>query len=218
MASNQNKTYKGKGGGKRTNNNNNNTTKPKNNSSPKPANKSDNKDGAKGNLFRPGSAGKATNYHIVLSQVTDAILLKISEYPGDIKLTLQKVEILDPDTRQWRRVSTDPKLQERHDVELIRRIRIYEDNLVKLHTMIWGRCSEGMRIRLKSKANYDDDLSQCPIKLLQAIRVLAYNPQEAKMRQVVVRMTAAINSSLANNSIMRSLIPTSPDSNLSVMY
>jgi hypothetical protein len=54
--------------------------------------------------------------------------------------------------------------------EALHRIRIYDDNLVKLYALIWERCNTAMQGRLEQRTDCKSTIYNDPIERLQAIK------------------------------------------------
>jgi hypothetical protein len=64
--------------------------------------------------------------------------------------------------------------------EALRRIRVYNDNLVKSYALIWEQCNTAMQNRLEQRTDYETTIYNDPIELLKAIKEHALNYQETR--------------------------------------
>jgi regulator of sigma D len=59
-------------------------------------------------------------------------------------------------------------------------------NQTKVHALLWGRCSKGMKSKLEARKDYQLKTSKGPVDLLKAIKEHALNFQENKYPAAIV--------------------------------
>jgi len=57
---------------------------------------------------------------------------------------------------------------------------MYKDNLFKAYALIWERYAKAMQNKLLAQSDYEDEIYNKPIKLLNAIKEHALNYQETR--------------------------------------
>jgi len=59
--------------------------------------------------------------------------------------------------------------------EALKRNRMYNENLFKTYALIWERCAKAMQNKPPTWSDYEDEIYNNPIKLLNAIKEHALN-------------------------------------------
>ncbi len=94
--------------------------------------------------------------------------------------TLQDDKEKEQDQRQLDfQFQEDYKLYKKRDVA-------YQLNLTKVHALLLGRCTKGMKERLKTRKDWDLQTSKSPLELLKAIKEEAMNYQDHKYPPAIV--------------------------------
>ena len=106
------------------------------------------------------------------------------KYVGDIKATLEKLDIFqidlppqpdDPDDALQKLIYT--KEAEEH---VKRRVFLCE-NMKTAYSLIWGQCSDLMRVKVQAHKEYDNfNKSQDPVELLKAIKSINFKFEDHK--------------------------------------
>lgn len=136
-------------------------------------------------------------------QNTEFILNHIKEtmeYGADIAQALKELQPCD--TNLWKPtldVSTlqDAKLKEQEqrqfdfqfqeDYKMYKKREVaYQLNLTKVHALLLGRCTKGMKERLKTRKDWELQTSKDPLELLRAIKEEAMSYQDHKYPAAIV--------------------------------
>ena len=119
---------------------------------------------------------------------------------NDIAEALRRMENPDTDTRKPSlQISTstdaDENKREGRQYELdykaeydeyMKRKRTFEENTYKAYAEIWARCNKAMRSRVESRKDYEKEVYNVPIKLIEAIKEHALNYEESRYEMSVV--------------------------------
>ena len=66
--------------------------------------------------------------------------------------------------------------------EYMKRKRIYKDNKVKAYAFIWDRCTKAMQAKVQSRSDFESQVYNDPLKLLNAIREHAKRKDHERVR------------------------------------
>lgn len=66
------------------------------------------------------------------------------------------------------------------------RAQQYEENLVKAYALIWERCSAAMKNKIANRTDFNENIYDDPINLLQAIKEHALNYQEYRYQMAII--------------------------------
>ena len=160
-------------------------------------------------FFYVGSTKQASDYEATANFVINHIK-KTYDYGYDISEALRNLK--EPDTNLWKTKlqaskSTDADEKPTEDKqfgmdykaaidETIRRTRALTGNRFKSYALIWERCAKAMQNKILERSDYESEIYNDPIKLLQAIKQHALNFDETQYSMTII-----------TNSIMRSLQP-----------
>ena len=119
---------------------------------------------------------------------------------NDIAEALRNMEL--PDTNNWKpklsiskNPETDDKKREDKQNELdykaeydeyMKRKRILEENGYKAYAEIWARCNKAMQAKIESRREYESDIYNKPIKLIEAIKEHALNYEETRYEMSII--------------------------------
>jgi hypothetical protein len=70
--------------------------------------------------------------------------------------------------------------------KFMRRKRSYDDNLFKAYALIWERCAKAMQNKIMARSNFEAEIYNDPIKLLNAVKEHALNYQEAGYEMSII--------------------------------
>jgi hypothetical protein len=70
--------------------------------------------------------------------------------------------------------------------EFMRRKRSYDDNLFKAYALIWERCAKAMQNKIMARSNFENEIYNDPIKLLNAVKEHALNYQETRYEMSII--------------------------------
>jgi hypothetical protein len=70
--------------------------------------------------------------------------------------------------------------------EFMRRKRSYDDNLFKAYTLIWERCAKAMQNKIMARSNFEVEIYNDPIRLLNAVKEHALNYQETRYKMSII--------------------------------
>ena len=151
-----------------------------------------------------GSSSQASDYETTTDYIINYIKKTYSD-GKDIADALTK--LVPPDTNLWKpslQVSlitgTDPQEVARRDVEN-RQYEIefkqelsrysswkqqYEENLLKAYALIRERCTEAMKIKIESRHDFESNILDNPIELLQAVKQHSLNYQEYRYNMSIL--------------------------------
>jgi len=68
----------------------------------------------------------------------------------------------------------------------MKRKSIYKDNKIKACAFIWDRCAKAMQAKVQSRSDFESQVYNNPLKLLNAIREHAMNFQDARYKMSVI--------------------------------
>jgi hypothetical protein len=68
----------------------------------------------------------------------------------------------------------------------MRRKRSYDDNLFKAYALIWERCAKAMQNKIMARSNFEAEIYNDPIKLLNAVKEHALNYQETRYEMSII--------------------------------
>jgi hypothetical protein len=110
-------------------------------------------------------------------------------------LTLENTELWKP-TLQLSAAIEDTKIKQenrQHELEykanldeFMRRKRSYDDNLFKAYALIWERCAKAMQNKIMARSNFENEIYNDPIKLLNAVKEHALNYQETRYEMSII--------------------------------
>ena len=149
--------------------------------------------------FYVGSAKQASNYE----SAADFIINHIKkEYDRGRDIAESLRELQKPNTDTWMptlraSTNTDSEAQATENkqyeleykaklTEAMRRINVYDDNLVKSYALIWERCNTAMQSRIEQRTDYQSTIYNDPIELLKAIKEHALNYQETRYEMSII--------------------------------
>ena len=119
---------------------------------------------------------------------------------NDIAEALRKMEV--PDTKLWKpslqvSLSSDADEEKRENRqyeldykaefdEFMKRKRAFEENSYKAYAEIWARCNKAMQGKIESRKDYDSEIYNKPIKLIEAIKEHALNYEESRYEMSII--------------------------------
>jgi hypothetical protein len=146
-----------------------------------------------------GSSKQAADYSLTTEQVINHIK-KEYDRGVDVAEALRTQE--EPDQTTWEprlsfSLSQDPAIKAAEDEqckmlfkaeldEYMKRKRIYKDNKIKAYAFIWDRCAKAMQAEVQSRSDFESQVYNDPLKLLNAIRKHAMNFQDARYEMSVI--------------------------------
>ena len=149
-------------------------------------------------IYYVGSARQASDFNVITEYLINYIRMKFS-YGGDITKALEDQNFNFDSIKPKLSISTETdkaaKEAETREFELeygteikefIRRKSTYEANKEKAAAFIWSQCNKNLQHKLQSKANYESDIKNKPIALLNAIEEFSISYQENKFPQAIV--------------------------------
>ena len=68
----------------------------------------------------------------------------------------------------------------------MKRKRILEENGYKAYAEIWARCNKAMQAKIESRREYESDIYNKPIKLIEAIKEHALNYEETRYEMSII--------------------------------
>ena len=71
--------------------------------------------------------------------------------------------------------------------EYMKRKREYEQNNYKAYAEIWERCNKAMRSKIEARKNFESEVYNNPIKLLEAIKEHALNYEESRYEMSIIK-------------------------------
>ena len=191
---------KGRGSGNNTrsnNTNNNNTSSTKS----KPKTLADHQ-------YYVGSAKQATDYVTVTNFIINYIKKNYNR-GEDIAKALEDLQEVDfTNDAPVARVSTksddaakaaeNQQFLKQYEVEYTKffeRKEQYASNKVKATALLWGQCNSTMRSKIQSRTNYETDIKDNPIKLLQAIKehALNYESTQYQTKTIIDALKSFVN-------------------------
>ena len=130
-----------------------------------------------------GSSKQASDYAVTANFVINHIK-KTFKYGQDISDALRNLELHDTDKwytelkvsqqqKQSEREREDRQFNKLYKVELdqsVRRVRIFEANLVKAYALLWERCAYAMQNKIQTRSEFESKIFDDPIELLKAIK------------------------------------------------
>jgi hypothetical protein len=110
-------------------------------------------------------------------------------------LTPENTKLWKP-TLQFSAATEDTKVKQenrQHELEykanldkFMRRKRSYDDNLFKAYALIWERCAKAMQNKIIARSNFENEIYNDPIKLLNAVKEHALNYQETRYEMSII--------------------------------
>ena len=161
------------------------------------------------NIFYTGAVTQASDFVVVRKYLINFIK-KTYDYGDDIGEALMKGE--PPDMDKWL-----PKIKESQELEpekaeaenarfewlyreqmkiYMKREEIYEKNLKKAYSFLYGQCAKNMQETLESRDDYESEIYGDPFKLLEAIRqeALSFSKNKYEMSSVHATLKAYMNT------------------------
>jgi len=79
--------------------------------------------------------------------------------------------------------------------EYMKQKRAFEENCYKSYAEIWARCNMAMKSKIESRKDYESEVYNKPVKLLEAIKKHALNYEENRYEMSIIlnAVTAFVN-------------------------
>ena len=108
-----------------------------------------------------------------------------------------------PDTNKWKPILqvsvsfTDEEVKKRENRqyeldykaeydEYMKRKRTLEENSYKAYAEVWARCNKAMQSKIESRKDYESEIYNDPIKLIDAIKEHALNYEESRYEMSII--------------------------------
>jgi hypothetical protein len=150
-------------------------------------------------FFYVGSSKQASDYEITNEFVVNHIK-KTFDRGNDVAEALRT--LVKADTDVWKptlktSTSDEEDIIAREDKQFVmeykaeldeamRRKRTYEDNMFKAYALLWERCAKAMQNKVASRSDYDSEVYNNPIALLQAIKEHSLNYQDTRYEMSII--------------------------------
>jgi hypothetical protein len=108
--------------------------------------------------------------------------------PEDTELwkpTLQFSTATDDTTRKQANRQHELEYKANLD-EFMRRKRSYNDNLFQAYALVWERCAKAMQNKIMARSNFEAEIYNNPIKLLNAVKEHALHYQETGYEMSII--------------------------------
>ena len=149
--------------------------------------------------FYVGSSKQASDFETTYEFLLNHIK-KTYTRGNDISEALRTLE--DPDSDQWKptlimstETDADLKARENRQYELehkaeydeyMKRKREYEQNSYKAYAEIWERCNKAMQSKIEARKNFESEVYNNPIKLIEAIKEHAMSYKESRYEMSII--------------------------------
>ena len=149
--------------------------------------------------FYVGSSKQASDFETTYEFLLNHIK-KTYTRGNDISEALRTLE--DPDSDKWKptlimstETDVDLKVRENRQYELehkaeydeyMKRKREYEQNSYKAYAEIWERCNKAMQSKLEARKNFESEVYNNPIKLIEAIKEHAMSYEESRYEMSII--------------------------------
>ena len=149
--------------------------------------------------FYVGSSKQASDFETTYTFLLNYIK-RTYDRGNDIAEALRKMEV--PDTKLWKpslqvSLSSDADEEKRENRqyeldykaeydEFMKRKRAFEENSYKAYAEIWARCNKAMQGKIESRKDYDSEIYNKPIKLIEAIKEHALNYEESRYEMSII--------------------------------
>ena len=149
--------------------------------------------------FYVGSTKQASDYETTANFVINHIK-KTYDYGYDISEALRNLK--EPDTSLWKTklqasksIDPDEKATEEKQFgidykaavdETIRRTRALTGNRFKAYALIWERSAKAMQNKIMERSDFESEIYNNPIKLLQAVKQHALNFDETQYSMQII--------------------------------
>ena len=146
-----------------------------------------------------GSSKQASDFETIYTFLFNYIK-RTYDRGNDIAEALRKMEV--PDTKLWKpslqvSLSSDADEEKRENRqyeldykaefdEFMKRKRAFEENSYKAYAEIWARCNKAMQGKIESRKDYDSEIYNKPIKLIEAIKEHALNYEESRYEMSII--------------------------------
>ena len=94
--------------------------------------------------------------------------------------TATEIEILTRDNKQFE-LEYKARLE-----QAMKRVGHYIQNLYKAYAFLWEKCSRAMQNEITGRKEYETEIYNNPIKLLQAIKQHSLNDQDLKYKMWII--------------------------------
>ena len=146
-----------------------------------------------------GSSKQTSDYEVIANFVINHIK-KTFDYGLDISEALRTLK--EPDTDLWKTKLQASKLTDAAERavedrqfgmdykavidETTRRTRALTGNRIKSYALLWEMCAKAMQNKILERSDYESDIYNDPIKLLQAIKQHALNFDETQYSMTII--------------------------------
>ena len=172
------------------NNNNQNKQKGQNNKNKKNNNANTStrkfkgkKDELKGHIYDCSSQKQSDQFVTTTREIAEYVG-RTYKYGGDIKATLEKLELVTIDLPD-QPVDPNDVLQKliytKEAEEYVKKKVFLRENMKTAFSLIWGQCSDLMRVKIKAHSDFNTfNEEQDPVALLKAIKSINFKFEEHK--------------------------------------
>ena len=149
--------------------------------------------------FYVGSSKQASDFETTYEFLLTHIKRTYSR-GNDISEALRTMK--EPDTDKWKpnlnfsiKSTEEEKVRENRQFELdykadydeyMKRKRSYEENSYKAYAEIWARCNKAMKAKIEARKDYESNIYNRPIKLIDAIKEHALNYEESRYEMSII--------------------------------
>ena len=70
----------------------------------------------------------------------------------------------------------------------MKRKREFVENKYKAYAELWARCNRTMQAKIEARTDYESDVYNDPLKLIQAIKEHALNYEESRYEMAIILM------------------------------